>query len=537
MRLTIFCFLLIIHGEAYLQTNLTTSNLPIVIINTNGQGILDEPKITADMGIIYNGPGKENKITDVQNEYKGKIGIELRGSTSQGFPKKPYGFETRDNTGNDLNVSLLGMPKESDWTLNATYNDKSLMRDGLAYMFAGSFMEYAPRVRYCELVLNDNYQGVYMLIEKIKRDKNRVDIAKMGTTDISGDPLTGGYIIKLDKTTGSGGGQGWTSSFAPYPGAWQTTYFQYEYPKSVDIVDQQKTYIRGYVEEMEKSLAGTDFRDPDKGFRKYIDTTALMDYIIINELTKNPDAYRLSTFFYKERDSDGGKIKFGPAWDYNLGFGNVDYCTKGDPEGLVLYNFNQVCLNDNWVVHFWWKRFLEDATFYSSLKQRWNTLRKNQLSDNRVNFMVDSISTMLNGAQTRNFNKWPVLGIYVWPNYYVGASYTQEVSWLSKWLKDRLAYLDRIWSIASGGSDPEKKNEIFAHPNPVKNTLFITLPELVPDNSDIFLTNIAGRPVQISTFTRVGRNIEMDLSQVVPGFYILFVRDGKEMIPFKIVKQ
>jgi hypothetical protein len=231
------------------QVNFTSSNLPIITINTNGQSISDEPKITADMGIIYNGAGEINRMMDPKNNYNGKVGIELRGSTSQSFPKKPYGFETRDNTGEDLDVSLLGMPKESDWTLNATYNDKSLMRDGLAYILAGSVMEYAPRVRYCELVLNNSYMGIYLLIEKIKRDKSRVDISKMEVTDNSGDALTGGYIIKLDKTTGSNSRSGWFSRYKPFTGALKNTYFQYEYPSVDNITDAQKNYIQNHIHE------------------------------------------------------------------------------------------------------------------------------------------------------------------------------------------------------------------------------------------------------------------------------------------------
>ncbi|MBK7634389.1 MAG: CotH kinase family protein [Saprospiraceae bacterium] len=268
------------------QVNFTSSNLPIIIINTNGQSISDEPKITADMGIIYNGQGEINKVSDQKNNYNGKVGIELRGSTSQSFPKKPYGFETRDNTGEDLDVSLLGMPKESDWTLNATYNDKSLMRDGLAYILAGSVMEYAPRVRYCELVLNNSYMGVYLLIEKIKRDKNRVNISKMEVADNSGDALTGGYIIKLDKTTGSNSRSGWFSRYKPFTGALSNTYFQYEYPSVDNITDAQKNYIQNHIHNVEDVIASNDYKNTSNGYRKYIDVNSLMDFIIINELTK-----------------------------------------------------------------------------------------------------------------------------------------------------------------------------------------------------------------------------------------------------------
>lgn len=524
-------------GRISTQVNLTSSNLPIVIINTNGQSILDEPKITADLGIIFNGQGKENKITDLQNNYKGKIGIELRGSTSQSFPKKPYGFETRDNAGGDQDVSLLGMPKESDWTLNATYNDKSLMRDGLAYLMAGTFMEYAPRVKYCEVVLNNNYQGLYMLIEKIKRDKNRVDIAKIETSDNAGDKLTGGYIIKIDKTTGSGNGTGWNSTYKPYFGAGQNTFFQYEYPKAEDITPAQQSYIRNHINEAEKAIAGSDFIDAQKGFRNYLDTTSLMDYIIINELTKNPDAYRLSTFFYKERDSDGGKIKFGPAWDYNLGFGNVDYCTKGNSEGLVIFNFNLVCPQDGWVVHFWWKRILEDETFYYQLKKRYKYLRENQLADARVNFMVDSISTLIGDAQGRNFVKWPVLGKYLWPNYYVGNTHAEEVTWLKNWIQNRFIYLDKIWDPKLLTQEEESKATIEVYPNPVHNNLLLTMPEIISAEANYYLTNYLGRPIQMSTFVRDGQNLNINVSQLTPGLYIFYAKDGQNLIATKFIKQ
>ncbi len=248
-----FIFLVFIYHQASGQVDFKKSNLPIIIINTNGNEIYDDVKTSADLKIIYNGLGIENDITDVPKEYNGKIGIEYRGSSSLGFPKFPYGFETRDETGEDNSVSLLGMSKESDWTLNASYNDKSMMRDGLAYILAGDVMDYAPRVRYSEVMINDEYQGIYLLVEKIKRDKNRVDIAKLEPTDNDGDALTGGYIIKLDKETGSNSGQGWISPFKPYTNAWQNTFFQFDYPKDSLITQAQKEYIINFMNKAETS--------------------------------------------------------------------------------------------------------------------------------------------------------------------------------------------------------------------------------------------------------------------------------------------
>ncbi|HEX5167778.1 MAG TPA: CotH kinase family protein, partial [Cyclobacteriaceae bacterium] len=180
----------------------SSSNLPIIVIDTDNQPILDDPKIMASMGIIDNGAGERNNLADPFNNYDGKMGIEIRGSSSQMFPKKQYGIELWDDASNGIDASLLGLPEEEDWVLFAPYNDKSLMRDVMAYKLGRDMGHYAPRTKYCEVVLNDQYNGLYVLIEKIKRDKNRVDINKLDPDEISGNSLTGGYILKLDKTTG-----------------------------------------------------------------------------------------------------------------------------------------------------------------------------------------------------------------------------------------------------------------------------------------------------------------------------------------------
>ena len=195
----LFLFLIFSSNiSAQNDTILQSSNLPIFIINTNGQQIVDEPKITAHMGVIFNGDGNINNVTDSMNAYNGYIGIEIRGSSSQSFPKKQYGVETRDSLGEDLKVSLLGFPEETDWILSAPYNDKTLMRDPVTYKLSNEIGRYASRSRYCEVIINGDYKGVYILFEKIKRDKNRVDVKKISESDTTGDALTGGYIIKIE---------------------------------------------------------------------------------------------------------------------------------------------------------------------------------------------------------------------------------------------------------------------------------------------------------------------------------------------------
>lgn len=527
----LFCACL--HLEA--QPPFSDSNLPIIIIDTKGGQIVDEPKIEAEMKIINNGPGKRNHLSDTVFQYNNKIGIEFRGSSSQMFPKKPYGFETKDENGEKLEVALLGMPEEEDWTLNATYNDKTLMRDGLTYILAGRVMEYAPRVRYIELVINEDYQGIYLLIEKIKRSKNRVQIAKIGKSDNDGDALTGGYLIQIDRAPTPNIDEGWVSPFAPFKGAAQTTFFQYEYPKAKNITPQQRKYIREYVTHFENVLQSNRFNDPLEGFRKYIDEQSLMDYIIFNELTKNVDAYRLSTYFYKQRDSEGGKIKFGPVWDYNLGLGNVDYCTNGNPEGLVITDFNQVCPHDNWVVHFWWNKFLEDTTLYNDLKQRWRYLRQHQLATENILNTVDSLANLLNEAQFRNFKKWPILNQYVWPNYFVGATHDEEVAFLKDWIMRRLDYLDGVWYISTSTMQEQTSNIIHVWPNPIVKEASIDLHQPIQLQA-IEVFNMNGQRMEIPVKNTGLSQYFADFDGMEEGIYILRIIAENQVFTRKIVK-
>ena len=411
----------------------TSSNLPIVVINTFGQTIVDDPRIVCDMGIIDNGFGTINSISDPFNDYNGKISIEYRGSSSQSFPKKSYALETQDVNGNNNNVSLLGMPVENDWILYAPYSDKSLMRNFLTFDLGRKMGSYSPRTVYCELVVNGDYKGIYILMEKIKRDNDRVDIAKLDADDLAGDSLTGGYIIKVDKYTGTGGAD-WLSDFPNISGG--SLYIQYHYPEANVMLPQQMEYIEHFMDSFEYALAGPNFADTLVGYSKYIDVNSFIDLYIINELSKNIDGYRLSTYMYKDRDSNGGKLIMGPFWDYNLAFGNADYCNGGITSG---WEVNGGCGGNN---PFWFERLLDDTTYQNKLKCRWEYLRERSFHQDSIFTFIDSMAFYLNDAQQRNFQKWNILGTYVWPNFYVGSTYQDELNFFKTWIGDRLVWLD-----------------------------------------------------------------------------------------------
>ena len=482
----------------------TSSNLPIVIINTNGQTIPDDPKITADMGIIYNGAGLRNFLADPYNHYNGKIGIEIRGKSSQSFPMKSYSVELRDAAGASVNQAILGMPAESDWVLYAPYTDKTLMHNFLAYSIGNELGHWASHCRYVEVVLNNNYVGVYVLLEKLKRGSSRVNIPKLKATDISGDAVTGGYIFKIDKE--DPGDDGWYSQYAPNnPSGSQRIKFLYEYPKAADIVTEQKNYIKAYTDSFENALKSTTYRDTANGYRKYVDLNSFIDYFIVNEVSRNVDGYRLSSFFYKDKKSKGGKIIAGPVWDYDLGFKNANYCDGSNIDGWS-YKFNTVCNGDYWLVPFWWERMMQDSNFEAALHCRWKQLRQTTLSNAHLNFIIDSVNTLLSEAQPRHFQRWPILGQYIWPNPQpIATTYAGEIITLKSWLNSRVNWLDNnvpnTGACADWPAGLNSSMNIKLYPSPFKNSLHLWIQTKTSQQLSLQVTNTAGQIVLVKNIT------------------------------------
>ena len=495
--------LLTIHCASAQSVNFQSSNLPIVVINTAGQTIMENQKITAGMSIIANGPGQINHMTDPPNAYNGLIGIELRGSFSLQYDKKNFSIETRDLTGSDLSVPLLDMPSESDWALISPLNDKSLIRDALAYWFAARAMDWAPRTRFVEVVLNGEYIGVYLLLETVKRDGDRVDIAKLKDSDLAGDSLTGGYILAMDKDNGQVGGD-WASPFAPFPGAWQTTWFQVVYPKSADIQPEQRAYIEDYIHDFEQMLVQwTPNSTPV--YADWIDTGSWASYLLVNEVSKNTDAYRLSAYFYKDRDDNDPLLKMGPVWDFNIAFGIGDYCEGQFYQGWSK-DFNDYCPDDPWVIHFWWEKLLRDGAFQAQIKDRWQSLRAGPWSNAEVSACIDSLTNLLAEPAARNFQRWPVLGQYIIPNAFVGQTWQQEIDYLDSWLTNRMAWMDgNIMSIGPAVSvdDAPGQAHVAVYPNPL------------PADQRLTIVYDGSREAQFALFDPAGRRVTPDV--VLPG--------------------
>jgi len=424
LRLISYLFFLDIclFAETTAQVEFTSSNLPIIIIDTHGQSIVDESRIVADMGIIYNGPDQRNNLADTHNNYSGKIAIELRGSSSISYPKKQYRFETQDSQGENLNASLLNMPADNDWILNGPYHDKSLVRNVLIYNISNEIGRYASRIQYCELILNNDYQGLYILLEKVKRDKNRVNISKLEPDEVDGDNLTGGYIIKLDKSDCENVG-GWISP--------RGIYYQYHYPKPDEIVSKQQQYIQSFIHNFESVMLSTSWNDQEQGYPRILDVDSYVDYFLLNEFSRNIDAYRLSTYLYKDKDSDNGKMFAGPIWDYNLSFGDAWENSDVDIYEGWEVDHNTRLPYDYPKIPFWWEKLTHDRHFIIKASDRWFELRNSVFDKDSLTERIKQLNSYISEAQQRNSERWPEMN-----------TYSYEVSRLNTWINNRIDWID-----------------------------------------------------------------------------------------------
>ncbi len=507
------------------------SNLPIIKIDTYGETIIDDPRIPAYMGIINNENGL-NYINDPFNDYSGDITIELRGNSSQYNPKKPYRLETVDEDGENNNVSLLGMPNENDWILYAPYQDKSLMRNVLAYKISNELGRYTSRTKFCELFINDEYLGVYVLMEKIKRDGDRIDISKLEPDEISGDDLTGGYILKFDWAhTGDNNG-GFTSEI-------DGNLYNYHYPKPSDIVSEQEDYIIQYINDFETVMNGEFFADTLNGYPALINVESFIDFIILQEFSKNVDAYRLSTYIYKDKESVDNRLTAGPLWDINHGFGNCDYGETWLSDGWLL-DYNPEGGDQ---MSFWWEKLWSDQNFKDQFSIRYTELRNNTLSDNNINSIVDSLYNKLGNSVNRNFHRWPILGTYVWPNYLIFETFDQEVDYLRYWITERLNWMDSQILLQNEPNVIVNNHFLFnAYPNPFNPVLNISLDINNPDFYDLDIYDIKGKFIESlenNSFLKKGKkNYQWNGNNYHSGIYFIILTSDhmKHVIKVSLIK-
>jgi hypothetical protein len=388
-----------------------STRLPIVVIDADGP-IVDEPKVGARMRVIHDGRGRVNRPTDRPRAYDGRIGIEVRGQSSQRFPKKQFGLETVRADGDNRNVSLLGLPEENDWILYAAYNDGSLMRNVVAYRAARRLGRYASRTRFVELILNGRYWGVYVLMEALKLDGDRVTSPVEGS---DGFLLEYTHPSKLDP-----GDRFFRTPVTRTPIIWDD-------PEPGDMPRARARAIARQVGAFERALYSKGYRHPTQGYRPHLDLGAAVDYALMYELFRNHDAFAASTFIH---EGEGGRLAMGPLWDFDLSMGN--------PPGVLPARGCSLC-NRRWV-----GRWYDDAVFRRAMVRRWTELRRRGFL-RRLQADIAREGRALASAQVRNLRRWPVLGFTpVSPSASdaaLEAAYRAETARLRSWIRIRARWL------------------------------------------------------------------------------------------------
>ena len=518
ISLVIFTLGISLYSQSQILTN---SNLPIVIITTDTNPysgepseIEDETRCLATMKIIWRPNNARNYVSDQNTatylNYNGRIEIETRGSTSQIPDKKPYSLTTLlpDNVSKN-NVKLLGMPKENDWILNALSYEPSYIRDCLSYELSRRLGNYASRGKYCEVIINGDYKGLYLLMEKLKIDDDRIDIEKMNQTNIDYPDVTGGYITKTDKTTG-GDPVAWNMSSYNW-----SCDFIHENPKPEEITSEQHSYIYDQFLALEYAMEIQNSSVED-GYPSIIDVPSFIDFMIINELASNVDAYQYSTFFHKDKN---GKLRAGPVWDFNLTYGNDLTFWGLDRSFTNVWQFDNY---DNTGPKFW-KDLYDDPSFNCYLSKRLYQLTRNNqpLHYNSICNIIDSLVTVVSEAIVREDSRW-----------YTGGDITDTISTLKSWISSRITWMQSELNNYSACSNPYIPSLVISkiHYYPQAIT-----PELSSNLEFIEITNSGSTAVDVGGlyFRNMGINYQFPIyTSIEPNQNIYLASNSIEFESF-----
>ena len=467
------------YSRTFNSTAAVTSDLPIIVLENFQQGV-PGTDIFQDASLSLFEPDSATGRTTLTDNptLTSLIGMRRRGSSTAGNPKTNMRIELRDEFGEDQSREVLGMPAESDWILYAPYQfDRAMLRNTFIYDLSNQIGQYAVRTRFVEVYSNtDNttlsggdYLGVYVLMENIKRDSNRVDIDELTFAQNTEPEITGGYIVKIDRPDGEPDSN-WSSSRG-YPTQLNApTFYNHVEPERADMTQQQVNYIRGYVEDFEDSLFGPNFTDPDVGYEAYLDVDSAINHHLMRILAKDPDALRLSEYFHKDR---GGKLTLGPVWDFDRTMGPDSDGRAANPVG---WNANEA----DFFGYDWWGRLFEDPNFTQRWVDRWQELRETTLSDANIEATINAQADQIRESQARNFQRWsevaPNGGSFAEPGL---TGWEGEVSHMIGWVKARAAFMDSQM-VTPATFNPTAGNvavgtQVTITPDTAENTIYYTL--------------------------------------------------------------
>lgn len=404
------------------NTSNFTSNLPLIVTDTHGAGQPPNDQVTSAPAFFYlfDTVGGTASLNSTPTFFS-RQDTRVRGRSSSGFPKKSFRVQLR-NEANSANAKspLLGLAEDDDWQLIGPWRaDSTFLHNAFAYELGRRTGHWAAHTRFVEVFANfqgarldyQDYNGVYVLTEKIESGKDRLDITPIGPGDVSGDALTGGYIFRIDD---------------PDPGdvSWRTTRnLPAEFPLMIvepdpdDDNDEQINYLKNYIQAFEDALFGDEAAGfTRRDYRRYIDVPSWIDHHIMNAITSNIDALRLSANFHKDRNQ---KIHAGPLWDFDIALNSKDG-RDANPRGWT--NIEYYFTRD------WWGKLFRDPDFVQAWIDRWYELRADILSNASLNALADQMAAEIgNAAGGRDAARWP-------DNAPPGADYLSVVTAMKTWL-------------------------------------------------------------------------------------------------------
>lgn len=416
------------------------THLPIVKIDTDGQKVPGTPIPGTDGKLFEKTADGEESILVSFELIDGKKGenyatnspavssqarIHYRGNSSRFFDKKSYSLRLVKKDGTKNAKELAGMGAHDDWVLNGPFLDRSLLRNYLCLNIAGEIMEYAPNVRYCELYLDGEYQGLYLLMERISRSETRINLPK---PEKNSDMTS--YIVRWDRV---GKGDFELNNFTYYTYISGVSALDIQYPGTNQMTKGRFGYIEDDISQIEKVLYSYDLTDPYKGINNYIDINSFAEYFIINEFFRNVDAGRFSTFYYKDAR---GKLKT-CVWDFNNACDNY-----------IDYEWNETGFSMQAAP--WFDALLKNPQFVSAVISKYRRLRQTVLSEEYLISYIEETVAWLGDEVDKNFEKWGYvfdLSKYNGMNYLMPAerndtSFEGAVARLKAFLINRGNWLD-----------------------------------------------------------------------------------------------
>ena len=437
-----------------------SSSLPVLVFDSFGVPVdaTTDPggarPFRLNYGVVINTDPQTGRSSLTNTaDFQGRGGMHVRGESSSGFGQKSYAWEIWNNNNQDEDASILGLPAESDWALHGPWSDLTMMRNYLVFSSMADVQSHyaGSRTRFVEVFFNQevgqpvsytDYKGVYLLVEKIKRSKNRVSIAKMNSLVTDPALITGGYIYKTDKA--SPGSTPWTTS--------RGISMQSHDPEAFS--GAQTKYLKDYVDNFEKALYGPDPSNPVTGYASWIDVPAFIDSQWWIELAKQVDAYVFSTYYHKDR---GGKMRTGPLWDFNIALGNANYATGDTPTGWLYANSATEPLAGG----LWYSKLQADPEYRLKHWDRYWEIRQGVWSTDSMFARIDAVTALfldgnsilisnnmpatVQSPAARQFRKHPILAAGQWPNpagFANRRTFQSELDYMKKWLSDRLLWID-----------------------------------------------------------------------------------------------